>query len=45
MNKFISTFLLLLTLTSCATYKMEVQQGNALTNADVAQLQTRHEQR
>ena len=30
----------MLFLTSCSTYKMEVQQGNALTNDVIAQLKT-----
>ncbi len=39
MNKIISTLALSLLLSSCAIYKTEVQQGNALSNATVSQLQ------
>lgn len=38
MKKIISITVLALSLSNCATYKMEVQQGNALTNEVVAQL-------
>lgn len=38
MKKIISTLILISTLSSCSTYKMDVQQGNALTNEAVAQL-------
>ncbi len=37
--KLITIALLSYTLSSCAVYKMEVQQGNALTSGTVAQLQ------
>ena len=40
MIRIISTITFMLFLTSCSTYKMEVQQGNALTNDVIAQLQT-----
>ena len=39
MNKFISTLTLTLLLSGCAVYKAPVQQGNALSNASVSQLQ------
>ena len=39
MIKFTSFILLTLFLTGCAVYKMEVQQGNALSNETVSQLQ------
>ncbi len=32
------TFLILTLLSSCSTYKMDVQQGNALSNETIAQL-------
>ena len=39
MNKIISTLVLTILLSGCAIYKPEVQQGNALNNATVSQLQ------
>ena len=39
MIKLLSIISLTLLLTSCAVYKMEVQQGNALSNETVSQLQ------
>lgn len=39
MIKHLSIISLTLLLTSCAVYKMEVQQGNALSNETVSQLQ------
>lgn len=39
MNKFISIIAIALLLTGCAIYKPEVQQGNALSNATVSQLE------
>ena len=41
--KIIVTFTLAMLLSSCSIYKMEVQQGNALNNKTVSQLQKRHE--
>ena len=38
MKYFLSIALLTLYLASCSTYKMEVQQGNALSNETVSQL-------
>lgn len=38
MKKIISITILAFSLSNCATYKMDVQQGNALTNEVVAQL-------
>ena len=38
MKNLISLIFFTLSLTSCATYKMEVQQGNALSNQEVALL-------
>jgi len=38
MKNLINLILFALLLTSCATYKMEVQQGNALSNQEVALL-------
>ncbi len=39
MIKFISIISLTLLVTGCTIYKMEVQQGNALSNETVSQLQ------
>ena len=39
MNKIFSIITLTLLLTGCAIYKAEVQQGNALSNETVSQLQ------
>lgn len=39
MIKFISIISLALLVTGCTIYKMEVQQGNALSNETVSQLQ------
>lgn len=39
MLKFISIISLSLIMSSCAIYRMEVQQGNALSNETVSQLQ------
>jgi len=39
MNKIISIISLTLIISGCAIYKPEVQQGNALSNATVSQLQ------
>jgi len=39
MNKIITLMTLTLFLTGCAIYKPEVQQGNALSNETVSQLQ------
>ena len=39
MKKIISIIFLTLLLTGCAIYKAEVQQGNALSNETVSQLQ------
>lgn len=38
MKKLISITILTLLLSNCSTYKMDVQQGNAITNESVAQL-------
>ena len=38
MNKLLSISILILLLSSCSTYKMEVQQGNALSGEAVSQL-------
>jgi len=38
MKKIITLTILTLLLSSCSTYKMDVQQGNALSNEVVAQL-------
>ena len=38
MNRLISIFIITATLSSCATYKVEVQQGNAITNEEVSLL-------
>ncbi len=38
MIKLLCTSILVLLLSSCSTYKMEVQQGNALSNEAVSQL-------
>ena len=38
MKKFINITILALLLSNCSTYKMDIQQGNALTNEVVAQL-------
>lgn len=39
MNKIISIITITILLTGCAVYKSEVQQGNALSNETVSQLQ------
>ncbi len=39
MNKIIYTIVFTLFLSGCAIYKAEVQQGNALSNATVSQLE------
>jgi len=39
MNKIISIIALTLIISGCAVYKPDVQQGNALSNATVSQLQ------
>ena len=38
MKQRFTTVLLLLLLSSCSTYKMDVQQGNVLSNDEVSQL-------
>jgi len=39
MKKIITLAILTFVLSSCSTYKMDVQQGNALTNEAIAQLE------